>query len=188
MCMQNHSWKKVLAGVKVSPGDLPELRLLISSNIGASQLLHQDSNDADEQDEIDLVEKQSKNSVSSNIWLRCHSWSTINPTEGTLEKPTMTDAMMGQLMSLSGTGFSFISQHLEANVIGLVVIRAAVLITATRGRQSLWWQVSSKDQRITAAGTGSEFSPRVLQVYPTYDPRNHEDKRDSWDTKREESV
>lgn len=58
--------QKVVAGVKVSPGVLPELRLLVSSDNGASQLLHQDSNDADEQDEIDLVEKQSKNSVTSN--------------------------------------------------------------------------------------------------------------------------
>lgn len=56
--------QKVVARVNLSPGVLPELRLLISSHVGASQLLHQDSNDADEQDEIDLVEKQSKNCVT----------------------------------------------------------------------------------------------------------------------------
>lgn len=56
--------QKVVARVNLSLDVLPELRLLISSHIGASQLLHQDSNYADEQDEIDLVEKQSKNSVT----------------------------------------------------------------------------------------------------------------------------
>lgn len=47
-----------------SPGVSPELRLLVSSDVGASKLLHQDSNDADEQDEIDLVEGQSTTSVT----------------------------------------------------------------------------------------------------------------------------
>lgn len=41
----------------------------------------------------------------------------------TLEKLTMTDAMMGQLMSLLGTGFSFISQHLEVNMADLLLFR-----------------------------------------------------------------
>lgn len=45
------------AGVQGSSGVLPELRLLISSHVGASKFLQQDSDDADEQDEIDLVEK-----------------------------------------------------------------------------------------------------------------------------------
>lgn len=68
----------------------------------------------------------------------------------------------------------------------LSVIQAVMPIKATRWRPSLLRGV--KDQRSAAAGTGSEFLPRVLQVYPTYDPRDHENKRDSCETKREESV
>lgn len=44
----------------------PELGLLVSSDVGASEFLHQDPDDADEQDEVDLMEGQSRTSVTSN--------------------------------------------------------------------------------------------------------------------------
>lgn len=111
----------------------------------------------------------------------------MNLSEGSEgPKLTMTEAMMGQLMSLLGTGFSFISQHLETNVL-LSVIQAVMPITATRWRASLLRGVK-RSKECSCVGTGSEFLPRVLQVYPTYDPRDHENKRDSCETKREESV
>lgn len=40
-----------------SSGSVPVLRLVISSDISAAQFLHQDANDADEQNGVDLVEK-----------------------------------------------------------------------------------------------------------------------------------
>lgn len=38
-------------------GSVLVLRLLISSDVSAAQLLHQDADDADEDNEVDLVEK-----------------------------------------------------------------------------------------------------------------------------------
>lgn len=46
-------------------GSVPVLRPFISSDIGAAQFLHQDADDADEQNEVDLVETHKAGRQSS---------------------------------------------------------------------------------------------------------------------------
>lgn len=57
-------------------GSVPVLRSLISSDVGAAQFLHQDADDAYEQDEVDLEKKHKAGRKSESKCLKQPSTTT----------------------------------------------------------------------------------------------------------------
>lgn len=59
--------QRELGGKNMTPQflDVLVLALIVSAHITAAQFLHQDADDADEQDEIDLVEKHGRKKEES---------------------------------------------------------------------------------------------------------------------------
>lgn len=59
--------QRELGGKNMTPQflDILVLGLIVSADITAAQFLHQDADDADEQDEIDLVEKHGRKKEES---------------------------------------------------------------------------------------------------------------------------